>query len=59
MLARNFASYGLHMAGKIKQPEMPYFNCGSSRQEKCQSDQIEIKKRKKETKNEEKINMKK
>ena len=37
-----------------KQAEIPYFHCGPSRQEKCQSDQIKKKKRKKK-----KIDMKK
>ena len=44
MLAKLQTTYG---RDNTKQTEMPYFHCGPSRQEKCQSDQIKMKKRKK------------
>ena len=49
MLATKFVSYKLHMVTRdnTKQAEMPYFHCGPSRQKKCYSDQIKMKKKKK------------
>ena len=47
MLARKFKLKTTYGRDNTKQAEMPYFHCGSSRQEKCQSDQIKMKKRKK------------